>query len=472
MTTVDLELCFEPASKLAARIATGELSAREVTENTLARIEEVNRNLNCFCFVFPEEARAQALAADEQQAAGAHLGPLHGVPIAIKDLTPTKGHRTTRGSKIFEHWVADFDPVIVQRLKAAGAVLVGKTTTPEFAFSSFTHSPLWGVTRNPWDPTRTPGGSSGGSAAAVASGCVPLAEGTDMGGSVRIPAAWCGVVGLKPSLGRIPMDILPSSFDNISHFGPLARTAADAALFLELAQGPHDADIGSLPDSPDYVDRLDEGVSGRRFALSMDQGFYAVDDDVRDAVLGACEALKRLGAVVEAVDLPWDRSICDAWSDYWDVFMAAYFGTYLAEWRERMDPEVVERVEKGFTLDAVSYKRLEILRTAQWQSLAEVFETFDALLCPTNACAAPKIEERDSQYGNDDAEGRYVGLDMTMALNFVGQCPAISVPAGLTPRGLPVGLQIVGHRYDDLFVLQAAHALEQADLLKGRRPTL
>ena len=466
----DLELCYKTATSLAAHIARGEISAKEVIENSLARIEEVNPKLNCFCFVFPEEARAQAAAADDAQARGERLKPLHGVPVAIKDLTPTKGHRTTRGSKIFEHWVADFDPVIVQRLKAAGAILIGKTTTPEFAFSSFTHSPLWGVTRNPWDRSRTPGGSSGGSGAAVASGCVPLAEGTDMGGSVRIPAAWCGIVGLKPSLGRIPMDILPSVFDNISHFGPLTRSAVDAALFLETTQGPHDADINSLPDAPSYLDRLDTGVVGRRFALSMDQGFYAVDDEIEDAVLGACDALKSLGATVETVDLPWRREICDAWSDCWDVFMAAYFGDHLEEWHDRMDPEVVQKIERGRKLSAVGYKRQEILRTEQWRTLVEIFQEFDGLLCPTNAQAAPKVEDRDWQFGQDDPQGRYHGLDMTMVFNFVGACPAISVPAGFTPNGLPVGLQIVGRRHDDLFVLQAAHALEQADIMKGRRP--
>ncbi len=473
----DLDLCYESATSLAARIAAGEISARQAVANSLARIEEVNPKLNCFCFVFADEALAAADAADERQARGESLGPLHGVPIAFKDLTPTKGHRTTLGSKIFEQNIADFDPVIVQRARAAGAIVVGKTNTPEFAHAGFTHSPLWGITRNPWDRSRTPGGSSGGAGAAVASGCVPIAEGTDMGGSVRGPAALCGLVGLKPSIGRIPMDILPSVFDNISHFGPLTRDAADAALFIQVAQGSHDADIQSLPDAPAYLDKLDQGVAGKRFALSMDQGFYRVDDAVRACIEQAVAALKDLGATVEPVELPWTRELCDEWDACWGVFMAAYFGDYLEEWRDRMDPAVVKLIEDGRKMSAVAYKRQEILRTRQWGDMARIFERHDALLTPTAAKVAPSVEQRDSEFGYDDAEGRHVGVDMTMVFNFVPHCPAISAPAGLTAAGpdhgeLPVGLQIVGRRHDDLLTLQTARALEGANLMDGRRPTL
>ena len=468
----DLDLCYAPATELSRRLKARELSAVELMGNTLARIEAVNGKLNCFCFVFPEEALAAAEQADKALARGDAVGPLHGIPVAIKDFTPTKGQVTTRGSKILEHWVPDFDPVIVQRLKAAGAIVVGKTTTPEFAYSSFTHSPLWGITRNPWNPAHTPGGSSGGSGAAVASGCVSLAEGTDMGGSVRIPAGWCGITGLKPSLGRIPMDILPSVFDNISHFGPLARTARDAALFLEVTQGPSDADIQSLPTRPSYLDNLDQGVKGQRFALSIDQGCYAVDMDVEAAVRHAAAALQDLGAEVDEVELPWTRAVNDEWVACWGVFMAAFIGDYLEDWRDQMDPEVVALIEAGRKLDAVSFKRQELVRTEQWRALAKVFQNYDALLTPTNAKCVPKVEDRDANYGYEDGTGRYVGLDMTAAFNFVPQCPAISVPAGLDSQGLPVGLQIVGHRFDDLCVLRTAHALEQADLLGGRRPDI
>src|SRR5499433_2877999 len=263
---VDLDLCYTPATVLARRIAARKLSPVEVVKNALARIDAVNPKLNCFCFVYPEEALKAARAAERAVKAGRKLGPLHGVPVAIKDLTPTKGKRTTLGSYTHEHSVPEHDAAVVEKLRAAGAILVGKTTTPEFAYSSFTESPLWGATRNPWNPERTPGGSSGGSGAAVASGCVPLAEGTDMGGSVRIPAAWCGVVGLKPSLGRIPLDILPSAFDNISHFGPLARTIDDARLFLAAAQGPDERDIQSIGTPLDLDGPISTSLEGMRLA--------------------------------------------------------------------------------------------------------------------------------------------------------------------------------------------------------------
>jgi len=468
----DLDLCYETAQVLARRIKAGEISAREVMQNTLARIEAVNPQLNCFCFVFAERAMAQAAAADEAQARGEALGPLHGIPVAFKDLTPTKGDRTTLGSKIFEHNVADYDPVIVQRTKAAGAIVVGKTNTPEFAHAGFCHSPLWGITRNPWDPSRTPGGSSGGAGGAVASGCVSIAEGTDMGGSVRGPGAMCGTIGLKPSIGRIPMDILPSVFDNISHFGPLTRTAADAALFMEVVQGPDDADIESLPPLGGLLEGLDDGVAGKRFALSMDQGFYAVAEDVQTQIRKAVDALKAAGATVEAVELPWSRALSDAWNDYWGVFMAGYFGEYLEQWRDRMDPAVVELIELGNRLTAVELKRHEVLRSRQWRDMAGLFASYDALLTPTAARTAPPVEQRDNDFGTEDEEGRLEGLDMTMTFNFVPQCPAISVPAGLTTEGLPVGLQVVARRYDDAFALRVARAVEQANLMEGRRPAL
>ena len=195
-----------------------EISPLEVIQNSLDRIDEVNRKLNCFCFTYPEEALEKAKAAEQALISGKPR-PLEGIPVAIKDFTPTRGKVTTRGSKLLENWVPDWNPVLVDRLETAGAIMVGKTATPEFATSGFTDSPLWGTTRNPWNPSRTPGGSSGGSGAAVASGCVPFAEGTDMGGSVRIPAALCGIVGHKPTIGRIPMDIVGTAYCNISHFG-------------------------------------------------------------------------------------------------------------------------------------------------------------------------------------------------------------------------------------------------------------
>src|SRR2546429_4682168 len=298
----DLELAFTPALDLARMIATRAVSPVEVVSNVLARIDDVNPTLNCFCFVWHDEAVKAAHLAAQAVARGETLGALHGVPIALKDTTPTAGHRTTLGSYTHEHWIPERDAYIVGALRRAGAIIVGKTTTPEFAHTLLTDSPLWGITRNPWNLERTPGGSSGGSAAAVAAGCVPLAEGTDMGGSVRIPAAWCGIVGLKPGLGRIPMDTLPGLFDLMSHHGPLARTIDDASLFLQVTQGPDDADILSVPWRLDLPAPVPAWGVVLRLARSVDFGLWAVDSEIEDAVRAAAAALRDAGARVEAGD--------------------------------------------------------------------------------------------------------------------------------------------------------------------------
>jgi Asp-tRNA(Asn)/Glu-tRNA(Gln) amidotransferase A subunit family amidase len=376
------------------------------------------------------------------------------------------------GSFAFEHYVPEESALIVERLFGAGAIMVGKTTTPEFAYSSFTESPLWGVTRNPWDTDRTPGGSSGGSGAAVASGCVPLAEGTDMGGSVRIPAAWCGLVGLKPSYGRIPLDFLPTQFDTIHHFGPLARTTADARLFLSVAEGPDTRDIMSAVPPVDLTGTLDGHVEDMRLALDVDLGHYAIAPEVEAAVRESATALADAGAHVEEVDVGWQRDIADAWVDHWGVYLAAIFGDKLDEFRERMDPRVVRLMDDGFARGAVDFKRIEFVRTRAWQRLAPILEEFDALLCPTMSQAARPVDEDDFVWYHDRGDGLYHGLDMTCQFNFVSQCPALSVPAGWTDNGLPIGLQIVARRYRDDQALRIGAALEQLRPWADRRPAI
>jgi Asp-tRNA(Asn)/Glu-tRNA(Gln) amidotransferase A subunit family amidase len=468
----DLDLCFTPATELARRIRAGQLSPVAVVENSLARIEEVNLKLNCFCFVFPDEALEQARAAEQAVSAGRALGPLHGVPIAIKDLTPTKGKRTTMGSYAFERWVPEESALVVDRLLGAGAIMVGKTTTPEFAYSSFTESPLWGITRNPWSLERTPGGSSGGSGAAVASGCVPLAEGSDMGGSVRIPAAWCGLAGLKPSFGRIPLDFLPTQFDTIQHFGPLARTIADLRLFLAAAQGPDDRDIMSLSPPLDLSGPPDSSAEGLRLALDVDLGCYAVDPEVEAATRAAAMALADAGAAVEEVDVGWGREVADAWVAHWGVYLAAIFGDKLEEFRDRMDPGVVALMEAGIAMSAVEFKRLEFVRTEQWKRLRPILDRFDALLCPTMSQTARPVDEDDFVWYEDRGDGLYHGLDLTAQFNFVSQCPALSVPSGWNEEGLPIGLQIVARRYRDDVTLRLGAALERVRPWAERRPPM
>jgi|TARA_B100001964_G_scaffold349_2_gene430 Asp-tRNA(Asn)/Glu-tRNA(Gln) amidotransferase A subunit family amidase len=468
----DLDLCFRSAFELASDIRTKTVSPVEVIENALARIDQVNPKVNGFCFVYADEAMDKARLAEADIQAGKDVGPLHGVPFAIKDFTPTAGKRTTLGSKIFEHWVPDQDPPLVERLLNAGGIMIGKTTTPEFAHSSFTDSPLWGPTRNPWNLDCTAGGSSGGSAVAVATGCVPIAEGSDAGGSIRIPAALSGIVGLKPSFGRIPMGILPTAFDSIFHFGPLSRTVADSALFLNLTQGPDDRDIMSLPATAPIPVPVARQVAGLRLALCPDQGFFALDPDVEANTHASAEALREAGAVVEEIQLGWTRQIVDDWFQHWAVFFAAYFEQHLDEWQDQMTPEVVQIIHSGQAVKATDFKRLEAARTKQWETLRPILSKFDALLTATMALPAPLVGGKDSDYDSNDDAGRYQGLDMTCTLNFVSQCPAVSVPSGFTAGGLPTGLQIVGRRYDEATVLRVAGALEVAQSWAGLRPPI
>ncbi len=393
------------------------------------------------------------------------------MPIALKDGTPTKGRRTTLGSYAYEHWVPDHDAAIVVALRRAGAIVVGKTTLPEFAHSSFTESPLLGITRNPWNPAHTPGGSSGGSGAAVAAGCVPLAEGTDMGGSVRIPAAWCGLVGLKPSLGRIPQDILPSVFDNLAHHGPLARTVDDARLFLQATQGPDDRDIQSIGAPLDLTGPAAGDVSGKRFALSVDLGGWWVDADVEHAVRDTAEALATAGAVVDEIVLPSLASYDDDWTVLWAVYMASFYGEHLEGLGDRMDPSVVGLIERGRRVSAVDYKRLEIARTRLWRIMAGVLAHYDGLLCPTMAVPAPKVGKHEPRQPPPD-DGLWHSSDMTAVFNLIAPCPVVSVPAGFTATGMPVGMQIVGRRWHDDDVLDAARAVERVRPWADHRPPL
>jgi Asp-tRNA(Asn)/Glu-tRNA(Gln) amidotransferase A subunit family amidase len=467
---VDIELCYTPAAELARRIREGGLSPVRLIENTLERIAAVNAKLNCFCFVYPEEALEIAREREAEAKAGNIRGPLHGVPFAIKDLTPTKGKRTTLGSYAYENWVPDYDAPIVEALNNAGGIMVGKTTTPEFAYSSFTESPLWGITRNPWNPARCAGGSSGGSGAAVASGCVPIAEGSDMGGSVRIPAAFCGTLGLKPSFGRIPFTILPSQFDELSHFGPLARSVEDICLFMQVTQGPDERDIQSLKPALDFLQPLPNDLRGKRLAVCLDFGKRQWHPDVEAAVRRSAETLRQAGAEIEEVSLSWGIEQDELWNKHWAVYLAAFFGHVLPEFRTKMDPLVVKLLERGLAMSAIEFKQLEFGRTEMWKELSPILQRCDALLCPTMAQPAPPHGRSDLDFWRLDAEGNYLAMDVTSVWNFVSQCPAISIPAGFSRDGLPIGLQVIGRRFDDLTPIGIAAIMEKRQPWSDKRP--
>jgi Asp-tRNA(Asn)/Glu-tRNA(Gln) amidotransferase A subunit family amidase len=468
----DLELCYAPARRLAALVREGAVSPVELVANAIDRIAEVNPTINAFCAVFAARALGEAKAAERAARQGRALPPLHGVPIAIKDLTPSRGDPTTLGSRLFKDRVTDEDAVVVERLRRAGAIIVGKTNTPEFGYSGFTRNELWGETRNPWNPRHTPGGSSGGSAAAVAAGCVALAEGSDGGGSIREPAACCGVVGLKPSFGRIPFDLLPTQFSTVFHLGPLARTVADAALFLAVTNGPDDRDIASLSPRLELPVPPLADVTGLRLALNVDFGFFYVDPEVAANLRSAAAALAERGAVVEDVDLRFDREAIRASEADLGALAALIQGEHLHEHRDLLTPRAAAIIEDGRRYGGTAVKAFEIARTNVWRALAPVLARHDALLCPTQAGPAPRNDQSEAAFDRVDEAGRYHGHFMSQYFNFASQAPALSVPSGFTASGLPTAVQIVGRRYDDPMVLRIGAALEAARPWSARRPPL
>jgi Asp-tRNA(Asn)/Glu-tRNA(Gln) amidotransferase A subunit family amidase len=464
------ELGFTPAAELIGLIRSHALTTTEVVDAFLDRIDRLNPTFNLFCLTCADEARRQAVAADEH-AGREPARALEGVPYALKDFTPTRGLRTTRGSYAFEQWIPDEDPPIVERLRDAGGILLGKTTTSELAHSSFTRSRLWGVSRNPWNAERTPGGSSGGSAGAVAAGLVPIAEGSDAGGSVRIPASCCGVFGFKPAHGRVPMHATPNDFEQVFHFGPITRTVSDAILMLEAIEGPDDRDpmtvVPGLPRPIQAVDRLD----GLRAAVTVDLGYYRVHDDVARNTEHAAEALRELGMQVEPVELDWDQSLNEAWATNWSVLLATLYGESLDRVADRVDPELLLLVDRGRSLSAVALKQVDLVRTRLWASLRRIFDHFDVLVCPTLAVLVPPAEGvEDSDYESSTSDGRFAGLEMTSPFSLVPQCPVASVPSGFDRDGLPTGMQIVGRRFDDVTVLGVAAGFERIRPWTQHRP--
>jgi aspartyl-tRNA(Asn)/glutamyl-tRNA(Gln) amidotransferase subunit A len=464
------DLCYTPATELARLDRSKALSPVELMRAVLARIERVNPVVNAFCTLTPEAALDGARAAEQAVMKGERLGPLHGLPFSIKDLAFTKGVRTMSGSYIFEHRVPDVDPPFVRRLREAGGVFVGKTTTPEFGWKAIGDSPLTGITRNPWNPAMTTGGSSAGAGAAAAAGLGPLHQGSDGAGSIRIPAGFCGIYGLKPSYGRVPMYPV-SNNDSSTHIGPMTRTVADAALMLAAMAGPDEWDRTSLEAEPaDYVGLLDGGIRGLRVAFSPDLGGLRVDDDVAAAVRRAARAFEELGCVVDEVK-PGFADMHDVIRITWSAHEAGIYGPYLREWRDRMDPGLVACIEDGLRYSIVDYIEARGRKLAYWDTVRPLFERYHLLLTPTLSVAAFPVGRLNPEHWPQHRWDWIDWASFSYPFNFTGQ-PAATVPAGFTEAGLPVGLQIVGRRFDDLTVLQASAAFEQARPWAARRPAL
>ena len=473
----DDNLPWLPATEVAARIRDRRLSPVAYIDAILARIVQWQPTLNCFATVTNVEARAAAVELDERLRRGAPVGPLAGVAVNIKDLFDTAGIRTAHGSAVFENHVPARDNVLVQRLKDAGAILVGKSTTPEFGHKGITDSPVFGITRNPWDPSCAAGGSSGGAAAAVAAGLGPLGLGTDGAGSIRIPAATCGVVGLKPTLGLVPFEQAGDAFANYGYAGPMTRTVADAALMMQVIQGPSASDPwtrqhGTLDFSQPASPTALRGLRIGHFARMANA---AVDPEVAAATARMLALLRDEGAIVEdcfdAVD----------WVDapgriVYMAGQAASYGPYEAEFGERMDPSIRRFIAEGRKHSAVELRQAQFARTRLYRTVEALFDRYDLLVSPTlpipGLAAGFQVGIDKVTIGDwSTTSTRQAWSAFVYPFNLTGH-PALTLPAGFAGGGLPLGVQLVGRWWSDPALLGVGAVIERRAPWAHHRPTI
>jgi aspartyl-tRNA(Asn)/glutamyl-tRNA(Gln) amidotransferase subunit A len=468
---MDAELCFAPATEIRRLIAEKQVSIVELVELFYQRIAELDPKLNSYLTLCSDEALATADQLQQAVQRGESLGPLHGIPISVKDLELTRGVRSTMGSMVFQDRVAEMDSVVVERVRQAGAVILGKTNTPEFGQSGTTENKLGEPCRNPWNTERTPGGSSGGAAAALAAGLCTLATGSDGGGSIRIPASFSGVFGIKPSQGRVPRygGYGRPAANHFSQSGPMSRTVADTALLLQALAGPDPRDPVTMRDAPpDFMENLAGGVRGWRIAWSADLGYAGVDPEVVQVTEQAAMMFQELGATVEPTDLALD----DPFPAFLDVFSTAAYTSYghlLDDHRDDFTDYGRRALEHGAAMTGADLSRA-LLRVDELRRQMETFfDQYDLLLTPTMAVPAFPIGQRPSVIGGKTVEPFWGYLPFTFPINMTGQT-ASSIPCGFSGDGMPIGLHIVGPRRAEARVLQASAAFEEAHPWNGKRP--
>lgn len=466
------ELCWLSATDLAARVRRRDVSCRAVMDAHLDRIAQVNPRLNAIVTLLAEQGRERAVAADERLARGEAVGPLHGLPVAHKDLVLTKGVRTTLGSPIFADFVPDQDEIIVERLRAAGAIMIGKTNTPEFGAGSQTYNQVFGATRNPYDSEMTCGGSSGGAAVALATGMLPIADGSDLGGSLRNPASFCNVIGLRPAPGRVPTWPHRVGWFPLAVEGPLARTVQDVALLLSVMAGPDPrAPIAITESGAQFRQPLERSFAGVRVAWSPTLGGLPVDPRVGAVLDAARPVFADLGCAVDEATPDFQDA-----DEVFRVWRAWYFdlalGELLPEHRAAMKETVVWNIEEGAKLSGPQIGRAEKQRTLLYHRVREFMERYEFLVLPVSQ--VPPFDVRQPYVTEINGVAMETYLDWMRSCSYVSVTglPAISVPAGFTPEGLPVGVQIVGRHQDELGVLRLAYAFEQATRVGERRPAL
>lgn len=466
-----MNIDFMPATEWAEKIRTKQFSPVEAMRALLDRIAAKEPRVNAFAHLAADQAMDAARAAEKTVMGGERLGRLHGVPVTIKDLAWVKGMPAESGSMTGKGFQPTEDTPLVPRLRAEGAIVIGKTTTSEFGWKGVSQSPLTGITHNPWGYGLSAGASSAGAGAAAAAGFGPLHQGSDGAGSIRMPAHFCGIFGLKPTYGRVPYHPVGAG-DYTSHIGPMTRTVADSALMMAVMSGPHPLDHTTMEAGPaDYVGRLDDGVRGKRAAFSMDLGHARVDPDIAALVRTGAEAWAR-DAGVELIDVtpPWGPIGPALAREFWSAHMSR-LAIYLPEWENQMDPHLVACIKEGATVLMPAY---QAMRARKYDYVARIhhwFENWDFLITPTVSVAAFPADRIIPAHWPQHAWDWLQWAEFSYPFNMSGN-PAATVPCGFTADGLPVGMQIVGKRFDDLGVLQGSRAFERAMPWAGRRPEI
>ncbi len=460
----DLDLCYMPANEALRRFRDRSLSPVELMEAVIARAAEVEPKINAFTYTFFDEALARARKAEARyMKTDGRPRALEGLPVAIKDESYIKGQPTSNGSLIMRDFVAETTSPHNERILRAGAIVHARTATPEFSCAGYTHSRLWGVTRNPWNPAFTPGGSSGGSAASLAAGTSALATGSDIGGSIRIPASACGLAGFKPPYGRNPDDP-PFNLDFYCHTGPLARRVIDAIILQNVMCGPHPKDISTL--RPKLRLPLDyKPIKGWKIAYSIDLGFFEVDPEVRRNTERALDVFRDLGATVEPVELGWTHATLEAGIAYLEHIFGAFIGGYLDAHADALTTYARAFAERGRRSDNRAFLRSLEVAGEMYNSLGPILERHDLFVCPTTALpavAADFDQSRDTVAINGKTVDPMLGWVMTLPFNTLSRCPVLSLPSGRAANGVPTGIQLVAKTYRDRDVFRAGVAYEAA----------
>ncbi len=459
----NLDLCYMPAAEALRQFKAKKLSPVELMEATIRRAEATKKKINCLTYTHFDEAMALARKAEAKYARGARTGALEGLPIGIKDESYIKGKPTSGGSLIMKDYVADHTSPQNARILKAGGIVHARTATPEFSCAGYTWSRLWGVTRNPWNPKFTPGGSSGGTAASLASGTSSIATGSDIGGSIRIPASTCGLVGYKPPYGRNPDDP-PFNLDFYCHTGPLARTVEDAIILQNVMSGPSPTDISTLRPKLTLPTTY-KPINGWKIAFSMNLGFFEVDPEVQKNTLAALAVFRSLGATVEEVDLGWTHETLDAGIAYLKHIFGASLSRLLKKHGKDMTTYARQFAELGRSSKATDYVATLDVANKMYATLGPILEKYDVLICPTTALAAVPADfdhTTDTVKVNGKVVNPSLGWVMTTPFNMMSRCPVLSVPSGHAKNGVPTGIQIVGRTYCDADVFRAAMAYETA----------